>query len=377
MIGLIINPIAGMGGKVALKGTDGVVEEAVRRGARPIAQDLVRLFLEELSHYDEAGGIRFITGPGPLGEDVLREFDFEFEVIRHREIGYREVEGVRIPDTSSVDTKELAGRMAGKVKLLLFAGGDGTARDILEAVDKRVPVLGIPTGVKMYSGGFAYSPEDAARVLVDFLQGRARLEEREVRDIDEVAYRHDEVKTRTYGRAIVPVVETLVQGSKERIPLSEEDELEAIAEAVAEEILENDGIYFLGSGSTVKRIKEGLGIEGTLLGVDVVEVRDGEARLVVKDATEEDLLRFADREPRVVVTVIGGLGFLFGRGNQQFSAEVLRRIPRENITVVATPSKLENGPLRVYTGNREVDEKLRGYIRVRVSPWMERLVRVV
>ncbi|QDA30906.1 ATP-NAD kinase [Thermococcus indicus] len=377
MIGLIINPIAGMGGKVALKGTDGVVEEAVRRGAKPIAQDLVRLFLEELSHYDEAGGIRFITGPGPLGEDVLKEFDFEFGVIRHREIRYREVDGARIPDTTSDDTRELARRMRGKVDLLLFAGGDGTARDVVEAIDENLPILGIPTGVKMYSGVFAYSPEDAARVLVDFLHGRARLEEREVRDIDEDAYRHDEVKARTYGKAIVPVVETLVQGSKERIPLSEEDELEAIAEAVAEEILENDGIYFLGSGSTVKRIKEGLGIEGTLLGVDVVEVKDGKVRLVVKDATEEDLLRFADREPRVVVTVIGGLGFLFGRGNQQFSAEVLRRIPRENITVVATPSKLENGPLRVYTGNREVDEKLRGYMKVRVSPWMERMVRVV
>ncbi|MCD6373631.1 MAG: ATP-NAD kinase family protein [Thermococcus sp.] len=376
-VGLIVNPIAGMGGRVALKGTDGVVEEAVRRGARPIAADLVRLFLEELSHYEEAGGIQFITGPGPLGEEILREFDFEFEVIRHREVGYREVEGVRIPDTGPEDTRELAGRMAGKVELLMFAGGDGTARDIVSAVDERVSVLGIPTGVKMYSGIFAYSPEDAARVLVEFLRGNARLEEREVRDIDEEAYRHDEVKARTYGRAIVPVVETLVQGSKERIPISEEEELEAIAEAVAEEILENDGIYFLGSGSTLKRIKDRLGIEGALLGVDVVEVRDGEARLIVRDATEKDLLGFVDRDPKVVVTVIGGLGFLFGRGNQQFSAEVLRRIPKENILVVATPSKVENGPLRVYTGDREVDDKLRGYIRVRVSPWMERMVRVV
>jgi len=375
-VGLLVNPIAGMGGRVALKGTDGVVEEAVRRGARPIAADLVRLFLEELSHYEEAGRTRFITGPGPLGEEILKEFDFEFEVIRHREVGYREVEGVRIPDTGPEDTRELARRMVEKVGLLLFAGGDGTARDIVEAVDERVPILGIPTGVKMYSGIFAYSPEDAARVLVEFLRGNARLEEREVRDIDEEAYRHDEVKARTYGRAIVPVVETLVQGSKERIPLSEEEELEAIAEAVAEEILENDGIYFLGSGSTVKRIKDKLGIDGTLLGVDVVEVGDGEARLHDTATTERDLLRFADKNPMVVVTVIGGLGFLFGRGNQQFSAEVLRRIPKENILVVATPSKIENGPLRVYTGDREVDEKLKGYIRVRISPWMERMVKV-
>ncbi len=377
MIGLIINPIAGMGGKVALKGTDGVVEEAVKRGARPIAAELVRLFLSELSHYEEARGVRFITGPGPLGEDVLREFNFSYEVIRHREIGFREVEGVKLPDTTSEDTKEIARRMVGKVELLLFAGGDGTARDVVEAVDEKLPVLGIPTGVKMYSGVFATSPEDAARLLVEFLRRRARPEEREVRDIDEEAYRHDEVKARTYGRALVPVVETLVQGSKEGVPLDEEEELEAIAEALAEEILENDGVYFLGSGSTIKRIKEMLGIDGTLLGIDVVEVRDGKARLLVKDATEKDLLRFVDRNPKIVVTVIGGLNFLFGRGNQQFSAEVLRRVPKENIMVVATPSKIAGGIIRAYTGDREVDERLRGYIRVRISPWREKMVKVV
>ncbi|MDV3103727.1 ATP-NAD kinase family protein [Thermococcus waiotapuensis] len=376
-VGLIINPIAGMGGKVALKGTDGVVEEAIKRGAKPIAADLVRLFLGELSHYGEARKIEFLTGPGPLGEDVFEEFGFPHEVIRHREISYRLVEGVKIPDTTSKDTKELARGMAEKVELLLFAGGDGTARDVVEVVDKKVPILGIPTGVKMYSGVFAASPEDAARVLVEFIRGRAGLEEREVRDIDEEAYRKNEVKARTYGKALVPVVETLVQGSKEGVPLDEEEELEAIAGALAEEILGSDGVYFLGSGSTIKRIKDALGIDGTLLGVDVVEVKDGRARLLVKDATEKDLLRFVDRNPKIVVTVIGGLNFLFGRGNQQFSAEVLRHIPKENITVVATPSKVQNGSIRVYTGDRGVDEKLRGYIKVRVSPWMERLVKVV
>ncbi|GAB6136739.1 ATP-NAD kinase family protein [Thermococcus prieurii] len=375
MIGLIVNPIAGMGGKVALKGTDGVVEEAIRRGARPVSPDLVRLFLRGLFHYPEARSITFLTGPGPLGEDYLREFSLRFEVIPI-EFRYREVNGVRIPDTSSEHTKKLAREMAGKVKLIVFAGGDGTARDIVSVVDRKVPILGIPTGVKMYSGVFAVSPENAAEVLVRFLRGEAKLEEREVRDIDEEAFRRDEVRAKTYGKALVPVVENLVQGSKEAIKADEAEELEALAEAVAEEILESDGIYFLGSGSTVKRIKDRLGVDGTLLGVDVVEVRDGEAKLLVKDATEKDLLRFADRNPKVVVTVIGGANFLFGRGNQQFSAEVLRRLPKENVIVVATPDKL-TGPIRVYTGDREVDGKFRGYIRVRVSPWMERLVKVV
>ncbi|NJE62244.1 ATP-NAD kinase family protein [Thermococcus sp. 21S7] len=376
-VGLIINPIAGMGGKVALKGTDGVVEEAIERGARPIAADVVRLFLHELRNCAEVRDVEFLTGPDGLGEEVLAEFDFPHEVIRHRDVRYREVLGVRIPDTNGDDTKELVRRMLGRVELIVFAGGDGTARDVFSVAGREVPLLGIPTGVKMYSGVFAYSPEDAARVLVEFLRGNANLGERDVRDIDEDAYRHDEVKARTYGRALVPVVEALIQGSKERVPLDEEDELDAIAEAVIEEILENDGVYFLGSGSTIKRIKDGLGVNGTLLGVDVVEVRNGEARLLVKDAAEKDLLRFAGENARIVVTVIGGLGFLFGRGNQQFSAEVLRRISKENIIVVATPSKLRNGLVRVYTGDREVDEKLRGYIRVRVSPWMERMVKVV
>ena len=376
MIGLIVNPIAGMGGKVALKGTDGVVEEAVRRGARPVSPERVRLFLRELSHYPEADKIKFITGPGPLGEDYLREFGFSFTVVPLREIRYRRIDGVEIPDTSAEDTKRLAREMLGKVELIIFAGGDGTARDIASVVGKSVPILGIPTGVKMYSGVFAVSPEKAAEVLVRFLRGEAKLEEREVRDIDEESFRRDEVRARTYGRALVPVVESLVQGSKEAVKADEAEELEALAEAVAEEIFENDGIYFLGSGSTLKRIKDKLGVDGTLLGVDVVEVKNGKARLLVKDATEKDLLRFLDRNPRVVVTVIGGLNFLFGRGNQQFSAEVLRGIPKENIIVVATPDKLR-GPIRVYTGDREVDERLKGYIRVRVSPWMEKLVPVV
>jgi len=375
-VGFIVNPIAGMGGRVALKGTDGVVDEAIKRGARPVAPDVARLFLKELSHFDEAKGMQFLTGPGPLGEAYLGEFGFSFEVIRHREINYREVEGIRIPDTTAEDTRELAGRMM-EVDIIVFAGGDGTARDIYSVVDKRVPILGVPTGVKMFSGVFAASPESAALLLVEFTRGRARLEERDVMDLDEEAFRRDEIRPRHYGKAITPVVELLIQGAKEAQKVDEGETLEAIADAVAEEILEEDGVYFLGAGSTVKRIKDRLGITGTLLGVDVVEVKNGKARLLVRDATEKDLLRFVDMNPKIVVTVIGGLNFLFGRGNQQFSAEVLRRVPKENIVVVAAPSKVERGAVRAYTGDREVDEKLRGYIRVRVSPWMEKMVKVV
>ncbi|WP_456454156.1 ATP-NAD kinase family protein [Thermococcus sp.] len=374
-IGLVVNPIAGMGGKVALKGTDGVVEEAIRRGARPVAPDLARLFLHELSHYPEEREIEFVTGPDGLGEEVLGDFDFRFEVINHRKIGYRNILGVRIPDTTSEDTGTLVRRMLNDVELILFAGGDGTARDVYLAVGREKPVLGIPTGVKMFSGVFAASPEDAARIVVEFLRGNARIAERDVMDLDENAFRHDEVRPRRYGKALTPYVELLVQGAKEPSRTDEAEDIEAMVEALHEEL--EDGIYFLGAGSTVKRLKDRLGINGTLLGVDVVEIKDGKARLLVKDAQEKDLLRFVNRNPKIIVTVIGGLGFLFGRGNQQFSAEVLRHIPKENITVVAAPSKIEKGIIRVYTGDREVDERLKGYMRVRISPWAERMVKVI
>ncbi len=374
-VGLIINPIAGMGGRVALKGTDGVVEEAIRRGARPIASDLVRLFLHELANYKEAAEVEFLSGPDGLGEDILKEFSFSYEVIYHRKIGYRKILGVIIPDTTEQDTKEVARRILEKADLIVFAGGDGTARDVFSVVRERVPMLGIPTGVKMFSGVFAASPEDAARLVVEFLRGNARLVEREVMDLDEDAFRHDELKPRHYGKTLTPYAELLLQGAKEPTKTDEAEDVEAIIEALAQEL--EDGIYFLGAGSTVRRLKDLLGINGTLLGVDIIEIKDGRARLLVKDAAERDLLRFIDRNPRIVVTVIGGLNFLFGRGNQQFSAEVLRRIPKENIIVVATPSKLRDGVIRVYTGDKEVDEKLRGYMRVRVSPWMDRMVKVV
>ena len=374
-IGLIVNPIAGMGGKVALKGTDGVVEEAIRRGARPIALDLARLFLHELSHYPECRKIEFLTGADGLGEDALKDFEFSFEVIKHRKIKYKNVLGVEIPDTTSEDTKTLVRLMIDSVNLVVFAGGDGTARDIYLAIDKKKPILGIPTGVKMFSGVFAASPEDAARILVEFLKGKAKVIERDIMDLDENAFRHDELKPQHYGKALTPYVEFLIQGAKEPSKTNEAEDVEAIIEALYEEL--EDGIYFLGAGSTIKKLKDMLGIKGTLLGVDIVEIRNGEARLLVKDAQEKDLLRFIDRNPKIVVTIIGGLSFLFGRGNQQFSAEVLRHIPKENIIVVATPSKIEKGIVRVYTGDREVDEKLKGYIRVRISPWAKRMVRVI
>jgi len=227
IVGLIVNPIAGMGGRVALKGTDGVVEEAIKRGAKPVALEFTKLFLSELSHYDVE--VEFLTGPDGLGEDAVKEFSFPYRVIKHREIKHKEISGVKIPDTTEEDTKTLAKLMKEEVDILVFAGGDGTARNIYEAIDSEKPILGIPTGVKMFSGVFATSPEDAARLLVEFAKGNAKLVEREILDLDENAYRHDEVRAKPYGKALTPYMETLVQGAKESIPVDEEEELDAIA----------------------------------------------------------------------------------------------------------------------------------------------------
>lgn len=376
-VGLIVNPIAGMGGKVALKGTDGVVEEAIKRGAKPVALELAKVFLRELSHYDEAKKLKFLTGVRELGEYAFNGLNIEFKVLKHGDFSYKIVEGIRIPETSAEDTKDLVRLMLGNgVELVTFAGGDGTARDIYSVVKNTVPILGIPTGVKMYSGVFASSPEDAAKTVVAFLDNKAEIKDEKILDIDEEGFRKDIIRIKNFGTAKTPHVKDLMPGAKEPTPVNENEDIEAIVEALIEEL--EDGVYFLGSGSTLKLLKDKLGIDGTLLGIDIIEIKKGKARLIVKDAQEKDLLRFVNHKPKIIITPIGGQGFLFGRGNQQFSADVLRHVSKEDIVVISTASKLSHSKvLRIYTGEEEVDRKFRGFIKVKISPWSEKMVKVV
>ncbi len=354
-IGVVVNPIAGMGGRVGLKGTDGKVEEAIERGAEPRAPDRAR---EALTALREAGeGVALVTYGSVMGEDVAREAGFDPEVVGRPDGG--------VGDTGPADTREaVRAFVEAGVDLILFVGGDGTAVDVaetLEECDAETPILGVPAGVKVYSAVFAVTPRAAGEVAATF----DRVEAAEVNDIDEDDYREGEVRTDLRAVARVPVDDRR-QASKQLGGGT----VEGIAEGFAATV-EEGRTYVLGPGSTVGAIKEELGFEGSPLGVDVW--RDGE--VLVRDAAESDILGALGEDNTVVVSPIGGQGFIFGRGNQQISPAVIRQ---SEIEVVASRRKLDGtGVLRVDTGDSELDDELRGWMRVRIGRVEKRLVEVV
>lgn len=352
-IGVVVNPIAGMGGRVGLKGTDGVLEEARRRGAEPRAPERATKALRALRDADP--DVRVLAYGGRMGADEARDAGFDPEIV-----------GDPAGDeTTAADTRAAVEAFVdGGVDLVLFVGGDGTAVDIAETLDdldSNTPILGVPAGVKVYSSVFAVRPEAAGRIAASF----ERTEGREVNDIDEDAYREGEVRAELKAVVEVPVAEQL-QSSKQLAGGT----VESLAEGVADDI--EDGVtYVLGPGSTVGAVKEALGFPGSPLGVDVW--RDGE--VLVRDATEDDILAHLGERNVIVVSPIGGQGFVFGRGNHQISPEVIRR---SEVEVVASRRKLDDiGALRVDTGDEDVDESLRGWVRVRTGRFERRLVKVV
>ncbi|QDX41381.1 ATP-NAD kinase family protein [Salarchaeum sp. JOR-1] len=352
-IGVVVNPIAGMGGRVGLKGTDGVVEEARRRGAEPRAPDRARKALRALRDADP--DVRVLAYGGRMGADEAYEAGFDPEVV-----------GQPAGDeTTAADTRAAVEAFVdADADLVLFVGGDGTAVDVAETLndlDADTPMLGVPAGVKVYSAVFAVRPEAAGRIAASF----ERTEGREVNDIDEDAYREGEVRAELKAVVEVPVAEPL-QSSKQLAGGT----VEALAEGVAEEV-EEGVTYVLGPGSTVGAVKDALGFSGSPLGVDVW--RDGE--VLVRDATADEILAELGEENVVVVSPIGGQGFVFGRGNHQISPDVIRR---SEVEVVASRRKLDDiGALRVDTGDEDVDESLRGWLQVRTGRFERRLVKVV
>ncbi len=373
-LGFIINPIAGMGGRVGLKGTDGVVAQARARGAAPIANaralEMLRALARLRSGVSEAPPIEWLTAAGEMGSDALRAASFDAVEIVHQPSA----------DPSARDTLAAVEQfLARRVDLVLFCGGDGTARDICALAGETTPVLGIPAGVKMYSGVFGVTPARTAEILWRWLLREIGLARVDIVDLDEDKYRRDQWAVRLYLTARAPFEPTLVQSAKALVAGRDEDAVkDDIAEQLRDEIAAHPGtLYLLGPGSTVQAVARALHVDKTLLGIDAVV--DG--RLAGTDLAEREILALIDRHAdcRLVLSPIGAQGFVLGRGNQQLSPAVIRRIGADHILVLSTPAKLARTPvLRFDTGDANLDSDMisRKFFEVIVGYRWTRLVRV-
>lgn len=358
-LGLLINPVAGMGGSVGLKGTDHMVEEAIRRGAKPRANGRVRQALKELLEIKNE--LEIVTCPGDMGEDTAKSMGFRTTVLHTG--GRRSLKDLF--DSSRTDTIVLSKAMeeAG-VDLLLFAGGDGTARDIYEGVGTELPALGIPAGVKIHSPVYAKNPQSAGDLAKLWLTGKVtKTAEQEVLDIDEELYRQEIINTRLYGYLSVPLEHVFTQNRKAPTPLSETVSIESIAHEIVEH-MEEDTYYLIGAGTTTRGVMQMLGLKNTLIGVDLIRNKE----LMANDIYGDKILDFIKgKKTKLIVTVTGGQGFLFGRGNQQITPEVIREIGKENIIILATKAKIaefHHQPFLVDTPDEELNKELCGYYRV-------------
>jgi predicted polyphosphate/ATP-dependent NAD kinase len=352
-LGLIINPWAGIGGSVALKGSDGVAAEALALGAVPLAQQRARTALTELLPYQSQ--VHILTVAGLMGENLARELGFTVTVV---------YQGVSEPSTAA-DTEAAATCLSkAGIDLLLFAGGDGTARNICAVVDAHTTVLGIPAGCKIHSGVYAITPSAAGKVVAQMIKGElVTVQDAQVMDIDEAAFRQGTVRAKRFGEMQIPTELRYVQSVKSSGKESEELVLDDLAAFVAAQ-MEPDVRYVMGSGSTIAAVMAELGLPNTLLGVDVVE--NGE--LIASDVTASQLQTFIKPDAtKLLITLIGGQGHIFGRGNQQLSPSVIRTIGRDNIQLVATKTKLQqlNGrPLISDSGDAALDHELQGMMKV-------------
>ncbi len=367
-LGLIVNPIAGMGGSVGLKGTDGeLYKKALDLGADPVTPDRTTAFLAHLEHRDE---ITILAAPGEMGAHHVEGTDIDVTVV-----------GEINDQTSPADTRRIARQMVDRgAELLIFVGGDGTARDIYDAIGCQLPVVAVPAGVKVYSAAFALNPRAAADLVDAFVEdsvgGTLPVTEQEVLDIDEEAFRHDRLASKHYGYLLVPHAQRHLQHGKVASSgsASVEEAKKEIAAFIAE-TMDEETLYLLGPGTTVRAITDALDLPKTLLGVDAVHA----GSLVGEDLNERGILDlFREHEKRVIiVTPLGGNGFIFGRGNKQFTPQVIRETGADHVRVVATRQKLQPlDCLRVDTGDVEVDEMLSGWRTVTVGYHESRMIKV-
>jgi predicted polyphosphate/ATP-dependent NAD kinase len=373
-LGLLVNPDAGLGGRLGLKGSDGQAEYARSQGVEDRSGPRMRAMLE---HFSAIAGAKseechWVTSDGRMGSEWIPESISEIE-FAHSSKG----------PTSANDTSDaISSLLDSGIDLLVYAGGDGTTRDIVSALSEadspKLPVIGVPTGVKMHSGCFASSPKAAAEVLASWIGGDLLIASTEVLDLDEELYRQGKWVVRIYAEAMTPSSPRWMQGAKMRVEASGEDEVvEGIAEHIEETIVEDDRLVLWGSGGTLRSIGKIIGFELTTLGIDATRG----SQQVGTDINEREILEILDSHEGPVTLLLspmGGQGFLIGRGNLQLSPNVLKRIGVDGVLGIVTPAKLLTlRSLRIETGDEELDslfsEKkylkvLQGYRTTRVLP---------
>ena len=368
IVGLIINPIAGVGGRIGLKGSDNEKEiwDKIEKGeGKKVSKDRAKRFLKSIEQLKTTS--TFLCYGKEMGEAVLSEMGFDF-----KNVG--EQKGAK---PSREDTKTAAKLiLEAGADLLVFIGGDGTACDVYEAIQDKLPVLAVPSGVKMHSACFALSPEIAGEIFKQFQSGKLNLIESEVMDIDEEAFRAGRVSAELKGMVKIPYLTASFQGGKmaSASTFDEKHDQRVIAERVSDD-MDRDTLYLLGSGTTCRAVADYLKLDKTLLGIDAIFNR----KMIAMDLNEAQMLNLLDQYPKskIIVTVIGNQGFVFGRGNQQYSPKVIRKVGKKNIILIATVSKLEKTErLRVDTGDIELDNELQGFVRVVTSYHEDILMRI-
>lgn len=408
LIGFLVNPIAGIGGKVGLKGTDGekTLGKATKLGGKPIAPKKAIEALDIIK--SNRKNIRFLTCSGDMGESELKRSGFSR---KDYEIVYKSGKKTTAKDTKKACEKFLKGKNE-NIDLILFCGGDGTARDIVSVVGERVPIVGIPAGVKMYSGIFAETPSKAGLAIVDYANcavsakeaetlktkgvktvkmkeiETVQTEEVEIVDIDESEYRKGNLRLAIYGKAKTIGDKNIIQVTKGIIDTeNEEDKKAEIGEHIIEMMeKEKDTLFILGPGTTTEKITELLGIKKSLLGVSIIK----DKKLVADDVNEKNILDMINgnkmknrdkmknkKKIKIIISPIGNQGFVFGRGNQQISPDVIKKAGVENIIIMSTPNKLRKiDTLRVDTGDRNLDKKFKGFWKVVIGYGRWRMCRI-
>ena len=355
LIGFIVNPIAGLGGTVGLKGTDGeLFKRALEMGAEPVAERIVTQFLNSLN---KTGEIMFLTAPAQMGAHFLEATSFNFKIVG--EIGTK---------TTAADTIKIANLLKKEsVDCLVFFGGDGTARDIYDAIGLDIPVIAVPSGVKMFSAVFAVNVRAAAEILDSIVSNNIEFEEREVLDIDEESYRNGVLKSGLYGFLMVAKIKNLIQASKDNSHTGNSYQINKneIAQFVIESMADNK-VYLLGPGTTVKAICDELNQPKTLLGIDAMYQR----QIIGLDLNEKGILDLMQKhdEFSIVVSPIGLQGFILGRGNKQLTPLILEQVGIKNLIIISTREKLKNiKTLRADTGAIRLDDSLKGFCKVIVG----------